>query len=67
MMERPSKRVKIDKTDVTDERSITCPYLDTINRSRLDFDHEKVCSVSLSNTNVYACLGKFNDDLFNER
>lgn len=36
-------------------------YLDTINRSMLDFDFEKLCSVTLSNTNVYACLvcGKY--------
>ncbi|PGH15709.1 hypothetical protein AJ79_02303 [Helicocarpus griseus UAMH5409] len=31
-------------------------YLDTIQRSVLDFDFEKLCSVSLSNINVYACL-----------
>lgn len=31
-------------------------YLDTINRSVLDFDFEKLCSISLSNINVYACL-----------
>jgi U4/U6.U5 tri-snRNP-associated protein 2 len=39
----------------------TCPYLDTINRSLLDFDFEKVCSVTLQNLNVYACLvcGKY--------
>ena len=38
-----------------------CPYLDTVNRQYLDFDNEKVCSVTLSNMNVYACLvcGKF--------
>jgi U4/U6.U5 tri-snRNP-associated protein 2 len=36
-------------------------YLDTINRSILDFDFEKLCSVSLSNIYVYACLvcGKY--------
>lgn len=36
-------------------------YLETVNRSRLDFDFEKICSVSLSNKNVYACLtcGKY--------
>ncbi|RUO96536.1 cysteine proteinase [Jimgerdemannia flammicorona] len=36
-------------------------YLDTINRYMLDFDFEKVCSVSLTNLNVYACLvcGKY--------
>lgn len=32
-----------------------------INRAALDFDFEKVCSVSLSNINVYGCLvcGKY--------
>lgn len=32
-----------------------------INRSVLDFDFEKLCSVSLSNINVYTCLvcGKY--------
>lgn len=36
-------------------------YLDTVNREILDFDFEKLCSVSLSNINVYACLvcGKY--------
>ena len=36
-------------------------YLDTINRSVLDFDFEKLCSSTLSNINVYACLvcGKY--------
>ncbi|EGO31102.1 hypothetical protein SERLADRAFT_444682 [Serpula lacrymans var. lacrymans S7.9] len=36
-------------------------YLDTINRALLDFDFEKVCSVSLSNINTYGCLvcGKY--------
>lgn len=36
-------------------------YLDTIHRDILDFDFEKLCSVSLSNINVYACLvcGKY--------
>ena len=33
-----------------------CPFLDTINRQLLDFDGETVCSVTLSNRNVYACL-----------
>ncbi|ORY02605.1 hypothetical protein K493DRAFT_208019, partial [Basidiobolus meristosporus CBS 931.73] len=36
-------------------------YLDTINRSMLDFDYEILCSVSLSNLNVYGChiCGKY--------
>ncbi|KAL0281029.1 UNVERIFIED_CONTAM: hypothetical protein PYX00_002148 [Menopon gallinae] len=40
---------------------LLCPYLDTINRQVLDFDFEKLCSVSLSRINVYACLvcGKY--------
>ncbi|KAK3089752.1 hypothetical protein FSP39_006198 [Pinctada imbricata] len=43
------------------DRSRICPYLDTINRSVLDFDFEKLCSVSLSHINVYACMvcGKY--------
>lgn len=42
-----------------DKRS--CPYLDTIDRKALDFDFEKLCSISLSKVNVYACLvcGKY--------
>lgn len=36
-------------------------YLDSIDRRLLDFDFEKVCSVTLSNMNIYACLvcGKY--------
>jgi len=39
----------------------SCPYLGTIDRKALDFDFEKLCSVSLSKVNVYACLvcGKY--------
>lgn len=38
-----------------------CPFLDSINRHVLDFDFEKVCSISNSHLNVYACLvcGKY--------
>ena len=38
-----------------------CPYISSVNRYLLDFDFDKVCSVTLSNTNVYACLvcGKY--------
>jgi U4/U6.U5 tri-snRNP-associated protein 2 len=47
------KKVKTDKKE--------CPYMHTIDRFALDFDFEKVCSVTLSNSNVYACLvcGKY--------
>ncbi|KAF8765212.1 U4/U6.U5 tri-snRNP-associated protein 2 like protein [Argiope bruennichi] len=43
------------------DKSRNCPYLDTINRNVLDFDFEKLCSVSISRINVYACLvcGKY--------
>ncbi|KTW30111.1 hypothetical protein T552_00589 [Pneumocystis carinii B80] len=41
-------------------------YLDTVDRTRLDFDFEKLCSISLSNLNVYACLicGKYFQGIF---
>jgi hypothetical protein len=41
--------------------STKCPYLDTINRHLVDFDMQKLCSVTLSPNHVYACLvcGKF--------
>ncbi|EUR66869.1 hypothetical protein PFBG_04447 [Plasmodium falciparum 7G8] len=38
------------------KRNRVCPYLRTINRNLLDFDFEKLCSISLSNLHVYACL-----------
>ncbi|GKT84618.1 LOW QUALITY PROTEIN: ubiquitin thiolesterase [Colletotrichum tofieldiae] len=59
----------VDDSDVDDETPLQAPtrqsaptdgyddlYLDTIDRNVLDFDFEKLCSVSLSNINVYACL-----------
>jgi hypothetical protein len=38
-----------------------CPYLNTINRPLLDFDMQKLCSITLTPNNVYACLvcGRF--------
>ena len=48
--------------DKSRKRKTECPYLDTINRSALDFDFEPSCSVSLeSGPHVYGCLvcGKF--------
>ncbi|KAJ2860433.1 U4 U6.U5 tri-snRNP-associated protein, partial [Coemansia erecta] len=39
----------------TDE-NVSGMYLDTVDRSALDFDFEQVCSISLSKNNVYACL-----------
>lgn len=36
-------------------------YLETVDKRKLDFDFEKICSVTLSNINVYCCLvcGKY--------
>ena len=38
-----------------------CPHLDIIDRGVLDFDFDKLCSMSLSMINCYACLvcGKY--------
>eukprot|EP01071_Lankesteria_metandrocarpae_P012880 Lankesteria_metandrocarpae@DN6369_c0_g1_i1.p1 len=33
-----------------------CPYLGTVNRHVLDFDFEKLCSISMANEHVYCCL-----------
>ena len=64
--EEPSaKRAKVEPDEqeepATSSGTIRCPYLDTIDRAVLDFDFEKLCSISLSNNNVYACLvcGKY--------
>ncbi|KAF8347030.1 hypothetical protein F5887DRAFT_958990 [Amanita rubescens] len=64
-----SPSVVDDHTDDEDESALPQAeqvkasdlYLDTIKRAALDFDFEKVCSVSLSNINVYGCLvcGKY--------
>ncbi|RXM92903.1 S-adenosylmethionine synthase isoform type-2 [Acipenser ruthenus] len=61
--EVPAKAVRCKEIS-EDCRSRHCPYLDTINRSVLDFDFEKLCSISLSHINVYACLicGKYFQD-----
>ncbi|KAF8204320.1 hypothetical protein K438DRAFT_1918145 [Mycena galopus ATCC 62051] len=58
-----------DEDDLEEEEDMQEPtevrasdlYLDTINRAILDFDFEKVCSVSLTNINIYGCLvcGKY--------
>nr|KAJ3423063.1 hypothetical protein HK105_003694 [Polyrhizophydium stewartii] len=55
------KRVRTTVTDGSGSHALRGLYLETINRARLDFDFEKLCSVSLSNHNVYACLvcGKY--------
>ncbi|KAI0304618.1 spindle pole body protein [Russula brevipes] len=67
--ERPAKRVKRDEVGDAptspslshDNEDIDVQEPASINRAALDFDFEKVCSVSLSNINVYGCLvcGKY--------
>ena len=48
----------MESAKITTEK---CPYISTINRIILDFDQEKVCSVSLKDNNIYSCLicGKY--------
>jgi len=43
------------------QQRIDCPYLGTINRHVLDFDFEKLCSISLTGENIYVDLvdGKY--------
>ena len=45
----------------TKSPSEKCPYISTINKTILDFDQEKICSVSLKDNNIYSCLicGKY--------
>lgn len=56
----PSNRKRYAKAKETKRRD-DCPYLDTIDRSQLDFDAVPICSVSLVSHNVYVCLvcGRF--------
>ncbi len=41
---------------VTSSRQHSTLYLDTVARERLDFDMERVCSVTLNDRNIYCCL-----------
>jgi hypothetical protein len=54
--ETPSHKRQRLENDISKGGGQQCPYLDTVNRMRLDFDFEKLCSVSLTHSNVYACL-----------
>lgn len=62
-----SRKRKADGTadndkDDREEEDVSCPYLDTIQRSLLDFDQEPACSVTLeTGPHIYCCLvcGKF--------
>ncbi len=60
MDDSQNKRKVEDLVDSSE--SISCPYLDTIQRFSLDFDFEPSCSISLeTGPHVYSCLvcGKF--------
>ena len=48
-------------TTASTQPKTECPYLDTVNRNNLDFDFEKVCSVTLQTAHIYGCLvcGKY--------
>ena len=58
-----NKTKKVQKViDISDMKPKKCPYLGQINRHVLDFDLEKICSISLqSNFNIWCCLtcGKY--------
>ncbi|CCG82112.1 Related to snRNP-associated protein [Taphrina deformans PYCC 5710] len=74
-MDRPAKRQKTVEDDSDSQESESGVedvsennadisqdlYMETVNRSQLDFDQEQVCCVTLSNMNVYSCLvcGKY--------
>jgi len=46
-----------DETTTNTNNTQGCPYLDTINRTSLDFDFEPTCSITLSSgTHIYCCL-----------
>jgi len=76
MSEPEAKRAKVEAAPAEEEDSddepvmptrrkvrtgAECPYIDTVERTVLDFDFEKLCSVTLSTENCYACLvcGKY--------
>lgn len=56
------RKAPMNESGENSEAGNGCPYLDTIQRSMLDFDFEPSCSVSLqSGPHIYGCLvcGKF--------
>lgn len=59
--ERRRAQAAQSSTSAGADAGSSCPYLDTVQRSVLDFDMEKVCSVTLSPHHIYACLvcGKY--------
>ncbi|CCJ29131.1 unnamed protein product, partial [Pneumocystis jirovecii] len=66
-LEKINDNIKLEKNEIEPQSMPPLDmYLDTVDRTRLDFDFEKLCSISLSNLNVYACLicGKYFQGLF---
>ena len=53
---------KKDNSKVDEENNNkNCAYINTINKNLLDFDQEKICSITLNTNNIYSCLicGKY--------
>ncbi|KAJ9446610.1 putative mRNA-splicing protein ubp10 [Diplonema papillatum] len=50
-----NKRLKSEKLHDVRDRS-DCPYLSTINRTKLNFDNERKCAATLQTLNIYMCL-----------
>ena len=57
MSDEESARKKARVEAAVEAESVNkCPYLNTVTRANLDFDMEKVCSMTLTKQNVYCCL-----------
>jgi U4/U6.U5 tri-snRNP-associated protein 2 len=52
----PKKQRTGDNNTEEDNGTLESIYLSTIDRKKLDFDFEKVCSVTVSCVNIYGCL-----------
>lgn len=60
--ERPVKRARVEDEDQNKiDAARNEVYLETVDRSKLEFDKIQMCSVTLRNLNLYSCLvcGKF--------
>lgn len=60
-MTEPDQKRAGPPSPASSTHRIECPYLDTVNRNNLDFDFEKLCSVTLRTSHIYGCLvcGKY--------
>lgn len=62
MADSDEETYRFRKRKPEDDKIISCPFLDTIQRSNLDFDLEPTCSICLQRgPHIYACCvcGKF--------